>query len=428
MSTSSTPAAGHHAARRLSNLFSIAALAAALAACGGGGGGGGSSDTLPTGATVNAQGPGSQSLSQTYAAGPAAQVNPDSAGQQTLLAIGASAAGGHAIAWLSQGDGGPSATVRMRRFDAQGAAVGEGFATPVDVGQGRPAAAVLADGGFVVAAAVSGPASVDEPWVTRSAIRVQRFDGSGNVLADSDVGAVLQNRIGATTLRYVADPAVVRWDDGSFLVGWALVEEDANGRLPQFWVQRFDATGQPLGSPSQAAAGEVGSGFQLTAAPGGGWVLTTSHRLMGRTALRYHPFEGASAPILPTGAAGMAEGSLLVPLQGGGSVVLSPVKVYGSVQLYAADGQAQGYAGAMPTPPVAATALPDGGFVVIAGDTTSGLVAYRFDALAQPVGDPAPVAAGADVQAAPLAGGGLLLAWTTEVASGDTDVMAQRLR
>ncbi len=425
MTTSSTPVAGNHAARRISIVCSIAALAAALAACGGGGGAGGD---LPTGAIVNAQAPGSSTLSQTYAAGPAAQVNPEAAGQQALLATGASAGGGHGIAWLSQGDGSPSATVHMRRFDAQGVAADDGFSTPVDPGQGRPAAAVLPDGGFVVAGAVSGPASVDEPWVTRSAIRVQRFDAGGSRLADIDVGAVLQNRIGATTMRYVTDPALVRWADGSFLLGWAQVEEDANGRRPQFLVQRFDAAGQPVGAPSQAAAGEVNSGFLLTAAPSGGWVLTTFHRLMGRTALRYHPFEGASAPILPTGAAGMAEGSLLVPLQGGGTVVLSPVKVYGSLQLYGADGQAQGYAGTMPTSPVAATALPDGGFVVIAGDTVSGMVAYRFDALAHPVGDPVPVAAGADVQAAALDGGGLLLAWTTAVASGDTDVMAQRLR
>ncbi len=220
----------------------------------------------------------------------------------------------------------------------------------------------------------------------------------------------------------------MRWEDGSFLLGWALVEEDANGRRPQFWVQRFDAAGQPLGAPAQAATGETDSGFQLTAAPAGGWVLTTFHRLMGRTALRYHPFEGASAPILPAGAAGMAEGSLLVPLQGGGSVVLSPVKVYGSLQLYAADGQAQGYAGTLPTAPVAAAALRDGGFVLIAGDPVAGLVAYRFDARAQPVGDPVPVAAAADVRAAALDTGGLVLAWTAAGAGGDTDVMAQRLR
>lgn len=377
---------------------------------------------------MNAMGPGANAPSPTWAAGPAAQVNPEAAGQQSLLAVGASAGGGHGIAWLSQGDGGGAATVHMRRFDAQGIGAGDGFATPVDASQGRPAAAVLSDGGFVVAAAVAGPASVDEPWVTRSAIRVQRFDAGGQVVADVDAGAVLQNRIGATTMRYVTDPALVRWADGSFLLGWSLVEEDADGRRPQFWVQRFDAAGQPVGAAEQAAAGEPNSTFQLTAAPSGGWVLTTFHRLMGRTALRYHPFEGASAPILPAGAAGMAEGSLLVPLQGGGSVVLSPVKVYGSLQLYAADGQSQGYAGAMPTPPVAAAALPDGGFVVVAGDPVTGLVAYRFDADAQPVGDPVPVAAGIDARIAVLDGGGLVLAWTAAIASGDTDVMAQRLR
>jgi hypothetical protein len=424
MIISSTPAAGTNAARRISISIGTAILVAALVGCGGGGGDRAGSGTIATGASVNSQGIGPSSSTAWVAEAPV-RVHAATAGRQQLLAVGAMQAGGHGVAWLSQ-DGG-NATVQLRRYDTQGQAVGSDVMVGVDPLEGNPAAAVLADGSLVVASAIAGPASVDEPWVTLSAIRVQRFDAAGNAAGDVDIGAVRQNRIGATTMRYVSDPAVIRWDHGGFLVGWALVEEDANGRSPQFWVQRFGAGGQPVGAPSLAAPGERDSGFQLTGTPNGGWLLTTFHRTMGRTFLRYHPFEGASAPALPAGATGMAEGSLLVPLQGGGSVLLQPAKVYGSVQLYGSDGQAQGPAGALPTVPLAAAALRDGGFVVFTTGASQ-LVGQRFDASGNPVGQTVPVDASADLQGAALADGGLAIGWTATQPSGDTDVMAQRLR
>lgn len=422
---SSTPAAGTNAARRTTGRLCLAVLAAALAACGGGGSDAAGTGAFPTGASVNAQGP-SPVASGSFTAEPAAAVHPASAGRQRLLAVGATAPAGHAIAWLSE-DGVGNATVQLRRFEARGQALGSDIVVGVDTLDGTPAAAVLADGGMAVASAIARPLSVDQPWITRSAIRVQRLDGTGREAADLDIGVVQQNRIGATTMRYVADPAVIRWDHGGFLVGWALVEEDANGRLPQFWVQRFNGDGQPVGAPSMAAQGESDSGFRLTASPNGGWLLTTTHRIMGRTFLRHHPFEGASAPTLPAGAIGLAEDSLVVPLQAGGSVLLSPAKVYGSWQLYGPDGRAQGGGGALPSVPVAATALSDGGFVVFTGSAAQ-LEGQRFDAGGQPMGTPFAVAAGANLQGASLNDGSLLLGWTVDRGAGDTDVMAQRLR
>lgn len=425
MITSSTPAAGTNAARRSAISLGLAFLAAALAGCGGGGGGGdlSGSGPLPTGTSVNAQGPAPST--STFAAEPAVRVSPASAGQQSLLAVGAVANGGHGVAWLS-GAGG-DASVQLRRFDAQGLPAGPHILVGVDTLQGTPAAAVLPDGGMVVATALAGPASVDQPWVTRSAIRVQHLDASGRMGTDVDVGEVLQNRIGAATMRYVADPAVVQWEDGSFLVGWAAVEEDANGPRPQFWVQRFDAGGQPVGAAAMAAPGQLDSGFRLTAAPGGGWVLTTFVRALGQNLLRHHAFDGAVAPALAAGATGLAEGTLLVPLHGGGAAMLSPAKVHGSVQLYGRDGQPAGPATALPALPVAATALLDGGFVAFHAGA-AGLVAQRFDATGQPLGQPTNVDAAGDLQGAPLAGGGLVIGWTAAGAGGTSDVMAQRLR
>lgn len=422
MIISSTPAAGTNAARRTTLLLSMAVLAASLAACGGGGDT--ASGTFPTGASVSAQAP-SPVSSAAFTAETAMPVHPAQPGLQRLLAIGATAAG-HAIAWLSQ-DGAGHASVQLRRFDTQGQPQGSDVAVGVDTLEGAPAAAVLADGSLVVASALAHPLSVDQPWITRSAIRVQRFDPAGNAAVDVDVGVVQQNRIGATTMRFVADPAVIRWDHGGFLVGWALVEEDANGRSPQFWVQRFDAAGQPLGAASMAAQGEMNGAFQLTASPNGGWLLTTFHRVMGRGFMRHHPFEGASAPALPSGATGFAEGSLLVPLRNGGSVLLQPAQVYGSWQLYGANGQAQGNGASLPTVPRAAAALRDGGFIVFTGSETQ-LQGQRFDANGQPLGGAFAVDAAAHLQAASLADGSVVLGWTADRGTGDTDVMAQRLR
>lgn len=422
MIISSTPAAGTNAARRTTVLLSMAVLAASLSACGGGGDS--ASGTFPTGASVNAQAAPPVS-SAAFTADTATAVHPAQPGLQRLLAIGATA-GGHAIAWLSQ-DGAANASVRLRRFDTQGQPQGSDILVGVDTLDGAPAAAVLADGSLVVASAVAHPLSVDQPWITRSAIRVQRFDPAGHASVDVDVGAVQQNRIGATTMRFVAEPAVIRWDHGGFLVGWALVEEDANGRSPQFWVQRFDAAGQPLGAASMAVQGEMNSAFQLTASPNGGWLLTTFHRVMGRGFMRHHPFEGAGAPALPSGATGFAEGSLLVPLQNGGSVLLQPAQVYGSWQLYGANGQAQGNGASLPTVPRAAAALRDGGFIVFTGSETQ-LQGQRFDANGQPLGGAFAVDAAANLQAASLADGSMVLGWTADRGTGDTDVMAQRLR
>jgi hypothetical protein len=422
MIISSTPATGTNVARRISILLSMAVLASALSACGGGGGGAVETGAFPTGASVNTQAIGSPMLT----ADPAVQVNPSAAGRQSLLAVGATP-GGYAVAWLSQDDAGGNAAVQLRRFDAQAQPIGSDIAVGVDTFDGPPAVGVLAGGALVVASAVSGPASVDQPWVTRTAIRVQRFGADGATAGDIDIGTVLQNRIGANAMQYVADPAVIRWDDGGFLVGWALVQDDGTSRTPQFWVQRFSASGQPVGAPSMAAQGERDSSYRLTASPAGGWLLTTSHRTMGRTFLRYHPFEGASAPALPAGAIGIAEGSLLLPLHGGGSVLLSPAKVYGSRQRYGSDGRAVGLAGALPTVPEAAVALRDGGFIVLstaAGQRT----AQRFDGEANPVGGPVVVAADANLQGIALDDGRVALAWTATRDTGDTDVMAQQLR
>lgn len=414
----STRATGNHVARKSSILsWSLAVTVTALAAgCGGGGSTGGD---LPAGATVNAQATQAPAPSPVGLVADPAAVLP-AGPQPSVLAVGGLSAGGHAIAWWSAADG----AIHVQGFDAAGQPAGAPLQIAVDSALGAPAVALRADGSVIVATVAGGAASPDTPWITRTAISVQRFDASGAPAgAAVQLGAVEQNRIGAATMRYVAEPALAVWDDGSFVVAWSQVEEDSTGRFPQFFGQRFDASGQPAGGVASAGAGERDTSFQLVAAPSGGWVVTTFHRTFGRTFQRFHAFDGAAAPELPPQAIGVAEGSVFVPLYSGRSVLLAPTHVYGSLQMYGPDGQALGMAGALAAPPTAAVPLRDGGFVTFTVNEGQ-LLAQRFDAAGHTSGDSVAVAAGtAPLRGSALAGGGVAIGWATP-----GEVAVQRLR
>lgn len=338
----------------------------------------------------------------------------------SVLAAGSLRSGGHAVAWLSQ----PDAALHLQSFDGTGVRGGTVVQLAADSTLDMPAIAVLPDGSFVVAAAVSAPVSARTPWITRTAISVRRHGADGAPLgAAVQVGAVEQDRIGVATMQYVAAPALATWTDGSFVVAWAQLEEGAGGRKPRFASQRFDAAGQPVGATSATAEGDRGTGFRLTAAPAGGWLLTTTHRIFGRTVLRHHAFNGATAPVQQDGALGWAEGSLLLPLHGGRMALLQPAHVYGSLQLYGADGQPAGMGGALAALPSAAVATLDGGFVTFT-PAHGQLLAQRFDAAGRTSGDP--VAAGAGTAAllgTGLESGGVAIGW-----SDARGAWSQRLR
>ncbi|MBA2964302.1 MULTISPECIES: hypothetical protein [Ramlibacter] len=413
----------------VTHFFTLAVLAAALAGCGGGGGAVSSNATSqPTGSTVTAQTDRQPAGAAALAPDPATRVNTDSAGAQTLRAIGATSDGGYSVSWFSQPPG-ATAALRLQHFDATGARSGADHAVTLDAGQNGVAAAVLPDGGLAVATAVVATGADTEPWITRSSIVVRRHDANGSpARAPVEVAAITQDRTGATTMRYVAQPSVARWADGSFVVGWQVIEETAGVRTPQAWTQRFDALGNPIGSPVVAGRADADTSYQLIAVPTGGYIVATAQRVMGRTFIQYAGFDGAVAPVFPAGALGTAEGSLLLPLEGGGMVLFAPAHTYGSVQRYAGDGQPAGSSTSLPAMPLAAVALPGGGWITFSASGGAELSGQRFDAGGQREGDAFAVAPGALApQGAVLQGGSLGLAWTTD-AGGDTDVMTQRLR
>ena len=114
--------------------------------------------------------------------------------QPSVLAMGALHGGGHAIAWWSASD----ATVLVQRFDAAGRPEGAPLPLDVDATHGAPAVAVRPGGDVVVATVATRAASTDTPWITRTAIAVQRFDAAGEPTGMAvQLGAVEQNRIDA---------------------------------------------------------------------------------------------------------------------------------------------------------------------------------------------------------------------------------------
>ena len=97
--------------------------------------------------------------------------------------------------------------------------------------------------------------------------------------------------------------------------------------------------------------------------------------------------------------------------------------MYGSLQLYGADGQPAGMGGALAALPSAAVATRDGGFVTFT-PAHGQLLAQRFDAAGRTSGDP--VAAGAGTAAllgTGLESGGVAIGW-----SDARGAWSQRLR
>jgi hypothetical protein len=414
----------------MANHLLLAIVTAALAACGGGGGadnpGAGTpmTSSTSTGAAGNAALP---TAVTAQSAQPAVfRVNAETAGQQTLAEVGALQGGGYAVAWLSR-TGAGTTSVHLQRFDEASQRIGADVAIAVGNSETDASVTVLPDGGLAIATLQTGAASAAEPWITRTAVMLRRYDASGTQLgAALQVAVVDQDRTAAGAMHYVAAPKLVHWDDGSFLLAWSQVQDDANGKVPEFRARRFDTAGQPVGVNLPIGSGIAGSELQLVAAAKGFDIATTVSTPSGPF-LMYRGFDGAFSPVLPADALGAAEGSRLLPLQGGAMVLLSPVKNVVAVQLYDVRGQAQGLGMALPAMPVGMTALPDGGYVLVTSSDVSTLHAQHYDASGNPVGTPQAIAGGANAAlGVALGNGSVALAWTANN-GGDQDVMATRI-
>ncbi|MBA3773464.1 MAG: hypothetical protein H0X13_13525 [Ramlibacter sp.] len=409
---------------------------AALAACGGGGGNS-SPNGAPVAGSVGESG-GSSTTGETGSAPPTAggpglvaqapvRVNTTTAGNQFVRAIGALADGGYTVAWTSPaGSGAASSSFYIQRYDAVGNKAGAQTLIPFQFDNGAvPALTVMGDGSVVLAYAAGRTPSPLEPWMTSTGIYTRRFDAGGAAVgAETVVVSRVFNSIGDQGLHYFTNPAVVSWADGSYAVGWAYVEGNYTGVVPSFATQRYDAQGQAAGGP-QFSIGSGGADvlptFRMTAAAGGSFVFAISSRNLNRQPAFFHFSGGGRIGSFDGDTALPWDQTILLPLRDGRFALWSTNSSGPYLQMLDARGQAVGAATAVAARPTRATALRDGGYLLVFDPQGT---AQRYDSASAAVGQPFMPSPWGETTA--LSGGGLATAWTGTSAAGDQEAMTQR--
>jgi hypothetical protein len=142
--------------------------------------------------------------------------------------------GDFVVVWMSSSQDGDYLGVFGQRFAASGAPRGSEFRinTYTTGFQGNPAVAVGSKGDFVVVWQSIQDGSA-------SSIQGQRFDSAGNA-----IGGEFQVNTYTTGVQYY--PRVGRASDGRFVVSWS--SQLADGSAYGIAARRFDASGNPLGS------------------------------------------------------------------------------------------------------------------------------------------------------------------------------------
>jgi Ca2+-binding RTX toxin-like protein len=161
------------------------------------------------------------------------QVNTCTADSQFAPSVAGLGDGGFVVVWTSYGQDGSAGGVYGRRFDAIGSAPGGEFRvnTATAGQQDAPAAAGVADGGFVVA------------WASDSqdggtpGLFARRFNAQGDPLGP-------QFRVNTRTDGHQDDPDIAALPGGGFVVTWTAYRPDGTGF--DVFLRRYDADGTPV--------------------------------------------------------------------------------------------------------------------------------------------------------------------------------------
>jgi hypothetical protein len=174
------------------------------------------------------------------------QVNTYTTGAQEGAAIAADGAGGFVVVWTSDGGGSDTdgASIRGRRFDANGMAVGSEFQANTYVTGAQYDAAIGGDGagGFVVVWTSEDSAGTD---TSGTSVQGRRFDVGGNPVGE-------QFQVNGWTTGAQRSPVAGATGGGGFIVVWeseASGGTDTSGTSVQ--MQRYDAAGLPAGDQVQ---------------------------------------------------------------------------------------------------------------------------------------------------------------------------------
>lgn len=186
-------------------------------------------------------------------------VNTTTTGGQHTPSVAMADDGGFVIAWAGRGIGDKSG-VFFQRYDATGATVGDETLVNTTVGgvQSDPAVALQADGSIVVA--WQGPVDGDAV-----AVGMRRFDADGVAIGD-------EVRVNTTTDDDQVAPAIAALGDGEFVIGWQSRHQDGSGW--GLFAQRFAADGASIEGEIELASTSEGdqSGLALAAGEDDGFV------------------------------------------------------------------------------------------------------------------------------------------------------------
>jgi hypothetical protein len=175
------------------------------------------------------------------------QVNTYTTGAQLAPSVAPSPGGGFLVVWSSQGSPGTDAngsSIQGQRYASDGSSLGAQFQVNsyATGSQTDPAAAVAADGGFVVTWSSSGSSGNDG---FGSSVQARRFSSDG-----SAAGGEFQ--VNSYTANDQAVPAVASRSAGDFVVVWE--SRGSPGSDTSSWSvhgQRFDSEGSPQGAQFQ---------------------------------------------------------------------------------------------------------------------------------------------------------------------------------
>ena len=165
------------------------------------------------------------------------EVNSYTTGYQYGPRVATDPQGGFVVVWNGEGPNGTQAydsIIQSRRFDAQGAPLGDQFQvnTYTTNSQHRPSIAVDSRGDFVVAWDSYGSTGNDDYYLS---IQARQFDAAGNPRGD-------EFQVNTYTTYDQMSPIVAADADGNFVVVWkSLGSYGGDTKFESILAQRFDA-------------------------------------------------------------------------------------------------------------------------------------------------------------------------------------------
>jgi hypothetical protein len=190
-------------------------------------------------------------------------VNSTTHDTQSQPSVTGTADGGYVVVWESEDQDGDGTGIYGQMFDANGGTVGSEFQinTHTNNNQGSPSITALDAGGYVV---IWNSSQQDG---SGSGIYGQQYDAAGSTVGSEFI-------VNTTTYHNQSGTEVTSLTDGGYVVSWSSYDQD--GSNEGIYIQRYDASGNTVGSETQVNTTTSSSQWQaaITGLNDGGYVVS----------------------------------------------------------------------------------------------------------------------------------------------------------